>query len=697
MFRLRLTRLGVVIALGLVGNSAWAADVTPAAAVAKTSKPFEYAGYSFPEYKSFKTTSEQVIMSDGAKLALDIHLPAEGPERSAFPVILEYLPYQRSTIDVDTGKVHDITDTKEGKFYLSYGYAIVLADMRGTGASTGWLMDFMPRLSKDGEQLVDWIARQPWCDGNIGMMGSSYLGWSQTATGSRCPRALKCITPECIPLDGFTGEPYPGGIYLEGFFTRFCEYMRLILRNYNVPEKGIRPTKPVVDEDHDGELKDEIPVDVNKNGAFLDNITPPTYPDGKQRIGQYLVATISHDKGDYDYAEWASKCPFIDSRSPLVYTMYDLSPSAHIEGLIRSRIPIYHFGGWFDAFTRGTFELYCTLAASNPSKLILGPSYHDFTSGPFWKHFGFPPGKVEEMYLIEHLRFFDRYLKGVENGVGEEPPIYLYVMKGEPSGARLDGSVSRPGWRFEKEWPLARQQLTKFLFDANNTLSLTRSQDGADSYKADFTHSSTFGENGGNRYLGIAGAAPPSPPVRTEKDKQCLVYTSEAVSSDTEVTGHPIAHVWVSSTADDGDFFLYLEDVAPSGEAVLVTEGQLRAGFAQLHDNNDMIRGGKFKIDVLPDLPWHGFQKNEYNPHVFANGAAVELVIDLNPTAWVFKQGRRIRLSIACADYPTFRLHPALSPQNKPDAPDNIVPTITVYRDASRTSYLELPIIPAAG
>ena len=690
------SRVAWFLALGLLGNLALAAENAPSAE-AKVSRPFEYSGYSSPEYKSFKTSSEYVMMSDGARLAVDIHLPADGPERAAFPVILEYLPYQRSTIDVDTGQVHDATETKEGRFFLSYGYALVLADMRGTGASTSWLMDFMPRLSKDGEQLVDWIARQAWCDGNVGMMGSSYLGWSQTATASRCPRALKCITPECIPLDGFTGEAYPGGIYLEGFFTRFCAFMKMINQNYNLPEKGIRPTKPVVDEDHDGELKDEIPIDANKNGTFLDDITPPKYPDGKARVGLYLLATLNHQKGDYDYGEWASKCSFIDSPSPIGRTMYDLSPSAHVPGLMRSKIPIYNFGGWFDAFTRGTFELYCTLAATNPSKLIMAPSYHDFGSGPFWKHFGFSREKVEGMYLIEHLRFFDRHLKGILNGIAKEPPIYLYVMNGGESGARPDGSVSRSGWRFENEWPLARQVATKLFLDADNTLNQTLSQEGADSYKADLTHSSTFGASGGNRYLGIAGDAPDSPPVRTEKDKQCLVYTSGPLPSDTEVTGHPIAHLWVSSTANDGDFFVYLEDVDPQGEAALVTEGQLRAGFHELRDNNEMIRAGQLKVDVLPDLPWHGFQKDQYNAQVFADGAVVGLHLDLNPTAWVFKQGHKVRLSIACADYPTFRLHPALSPQDKPDAPDNVIPTITVYRDASHTSYLELPIIPPAG
>ncbi len=647
----------------------------------KVSKPFEYSGYTSPEYTSFKTSSEYVMMADGERLAVDIHLPAEGPERTSFPVILEYTPYQRSTIDPVTGKISDATDTSQGKFFLSYGYALVVADMRGTGASTGWMMDFMPRLSKDGAQLVEWIARQPWCDGNIGMTGSSYLGWSQMAVASRAPRALKCIVPECIPLDGYTGEAYPGGIFLESFLQSFSEYMKLINQNYYVPDKGIRPAKPALDEDKDGDLKDEIPIDTNGDGTFLDDGVVPKYADDSKRIGFYYIASMQHQKGDYDYLEWASTRGFIDAATPLNYTMYDLSPSAYVPGVMQSRLPLYHIGGWFDAFTRGSFELYCTMAKATTSKLIVAPSYHDFGSGPFWKHFGFTAEQVEKMYLIEHLRFYDRCLKGIKNGIAVEPPIYLYVMNGG-------------GWRFEKEWPLARQVKTKFYLGGGQSLAAARTEDGRDEYKADFTHDGRYTESLGNRYVGIGGQVPKTPPTRTDKDKQCLVYTSAPLDADTEVTGHPIVHWWISSTADDGDFFFYLEDVDDKGEAALVTEGQLRAGFAELYDNNAMIRGGKFKIEVLPKLPWHGFQKDQYKPKIFADGARVEITVDLNPTSWVFKQGHRIRVTMACADYPTFQLHPTLSPKNKPDAPDNIIPTVTVYREASFPSSIELPVIP---
>lgn len=675
-------RVSLVLVL-LWGSWAVYGEDTQPASESPVSRPFSYSGYTKAEYSSFRTSSEYVIVSDGAKLAVDIHLPADGPARNAFPVIFEMTPYQRSTIDPVTGQVFDAAGTTEGKFFLSHGYALVRADLRGTGASTGWLMDFMWRLSRDGEQLVDWISQQAWCDGHIGMMGSSYLGWTQLATGARAHHALKCIVPECVPLDGYTGEAYPGGIFLEGFFRRFSAYMRMINRNEYHQARGIRPAKPVVDENKDGELKDEIPVDVNGNGTFLDDGATPVYADGKPHDGLFYKATTEHDKSNYDYAEWASARPFIDSITPMGHTMYNLSPSFYVPGLMRSAIPMYHWGGWFDAFARGTCELYCTMAQSNPSKLVMAPSYHDFTSGPFWKQFGLDSGATEEMYLVEHLRFFDRYLKDVQNGIDKEPPVLLYVMNGG-------------GWRAEQEWPLARQTMVNYYFDAGKALAPVRSAEGADPYQAVLTCDSSYGERKGNRYLGLAMEAPETVPLRTDKDSQCLAYTSQAFPTDTEVTGHPLAHFWVSSTSPDADFFIYLEDVDPAGQAVLITEGQLRAGFAGLVDNKQMIMAGKNGIDVRPELPWHGFHKQQYNDKVFANGAVVELVIDFQPTSWVFKAGHSVRISIACADYPTFRLNSLVSPQNKPDAADNTVPTITVYRDTVHPSHVELPIIPAS-
>lgn len=662
--------LAVVLCLGLAVSA-------HAEAARKVSKPFQYEGYADAPYAGHTTQSIYVPMSDGEKLAIDVFIPADGPKQTAFPVLLEYLPYQRATIDPKTGTVRDAAGSSEGKFYLSHGYALVAADMRGTGASTGHMMDFMPQLQQDGLELINWIAQQSWCDGNVGMKGSSYLGWSQLATATKAPVALKCIVPQCVPLDGYTGEAYPGGIFLQAFFESFTPYMKAITQNFSVDSEGIRPTKPALDEDGDGDWADEIPLDVNGNGTFLDDGFPPRYSDGKERSHAYFNATLAHTK-NLDYTQWASERPFIDLPTPMGMTMRDLSPGAFVPGIMASKIPVYHLGGWYDAFSRGTTELYATMRATNPSKMAIGPSYHDFTSGPMWKHFGIED--PEPIYLQEHLRFFDHYLRGVDNGIDAEPPVTIFVMNGG-------------GWRQEKEWPLARQVVTPMLLDAGNALKADRTAAGTDTYKADLTHDSSYTESKGNRYVGIVMQQPKTPAMRTAQDKQCLIYTGAPLAKDTEVTGHPVVHLFVSCTTPDADFFVYLEDVDADGASTFVTDGQLRGGFAKLHDNNEMIAGGA-GVNVLPELPWHGYAKADYDADIFGNGAVVELVLDLNPTSWVFKAGHSIRVGIACADYPTFRLNPAVSPSNDPAAADVNVPVITLYRDADHNSRIELPIIP---
>ena len=406
------------------------AAATGAETPEKVCKPFEYSGYSSPEYSGSRIFSTYVPTPDGEQLAVDVCLPTDGPERAAFPVLLQYTPYRRATIDPKNGEIHDLSTDDTSKFFLPYGYALVAADMRGTGASTGWLLDFMPQLADDGKTLVDWIAAQPWCDGNVGMMGGSYLGWSQTATASRAPEALKCIAPAVIPLDGYTGERSPGGIYLHKFFVLWSGFMHHLLRNERLSLIGVLPAKPAADEDGDGDLADEIPLDTSHNGSFLDEGFPPTYSDGAERKHLYYYATLDHDKGDYDYAEWSAKCDFIDDPSPLGMSMYALSPGAHVPGLMATQLPIYHVGGWFDGFTEGSFELFCTLQKTNPSKLFMPPSYHGLASGAFWEHFGYSSEDVVSMTLTEHLRFFDRYLKGIQNGIDTEPPILIYVMNG---------------------------------------------------------------------------------------------------------------------------------------------------------------------------------------------------------------------------------------------------------------------------
>ena len=139
--------------------------------------------------------------------------------------------------------------------------------------------------------------------------------------------------------------------------------------------------------------------------------------------------------------------------------------------------------------------------------------------------------------------------------------------------------------------------------------------------------------------------------MRNDLDKKTIYFETEPLSKNMEVTGHPIVHLALSSTADYGDVFVYLNDVDRTGNSLLVTEGQLRAGFAKLYDSDEMIKTHS-GIDVKPDLPRHGYNKDQYADKVFAGGKLVNLTIDLHPTSWIFKKGHKIRLSIACSDHP---------------------------------------------
>lgn len=678
----------------------------------KVSQPFHYSGYTTAIYKDYEKKSEYVEMTDGTRLAVDIYLPADGPAQESYPVIFQYTPYGRAFIMPELewyekpflkqevgswgpvldranshGTVYGSTDDMVNLF-LSHGYAYVCADMRGTGASYGTKMDFMPKLAEDGYELVNWIEKQGWSNGNVGMFGGSYLGYSQLVTAGQAPEALKCIFPEVVPLDGFTGEIRPGGVFLWAYSQ---QDMQLYLEhNYNMPDDGIYPVVPVIDEDNDGRMDDEIPLDLNGNGTFLDDYNypddpsdPPQYADGNEREHIYYLAVHEH-LSNIPYRDIGPNTTFIDSEwnygkgnQAVTVNAYDVGPAHAMRAIMESGIPIYNHGGWMDPFIRGTMELYSTLKDSNPSKLVVDAGYHEGYS-PYWDYFGENEEEMLGKYGIEMLRFYDHYLKGIKNGIDTEPPVLIYNMNGD-------------GWRSEQEWPLARQELTTYYFSEKGTLDTQVTDSGSDLYTVDFRHDARWGTEKTSRWQMFQ---PDELPLRTEMDQLCQTYTTAPLSKDTEVTGHPIVEFWASSTADNGDFFVYLEDVDEYGNAVLVTEGLLRAGFHELHDNNTMIMDGADGIDVQPKLPWHGFKKSQYDDAVFANGNVVQLTIDLLPTSWVFKEGHSIRVSIAGADWPTFEILPKLSQTNDPADPDNIIPDVTIYRNQDYPSSIVLPVIP---
>jgi len=615
----------------------------------KISKPFEYAGYSSAEYTGYKRTPTYVEMSDKGHIATDVYLPDGyiGKEKAPlkFPVIFIFTPYNRATIHPDTNEVIPTSNARPGegiKGYFEHGYAVVIADLRNCGATKDEALTFGFRYQKDCGEMVDWIAEQSWSNGNVGMVGGSHVGWTQLAAAGQKPGALKAIMPAVVPFDAFTGQFYPGGIFMKSFMTGFSQ-SEVIKKELDKRAEAV--CAPVLDQ----------------NGRAVSMEKKRENPDDQIDPDNQIVIDVEDNLS-------------IDSKMPTGETIKDLC-SNMIPPIANTDIAIYNLGGWFDGFIRGTFEIYATLARTNPSRIAVFPGFHDLVNGFVYDDF---KAKVPDL-VSERLRFFDHYLKGIDNGIDKQPPVLIYNMHGD-------------GWRLENEWPLARQGMQKFYLSENNTFADSAEDKGSDSYQVNFSQDMRYGKNLSSRWTGLTGISPAASPDMTAKDTDNLCYTGQPFDNDTEVTGHPVVKLWVSSSADNGDFYLFLEDVDEKGRTLMVTEGQLRSDWAGLYDNNEMTDHDD--IEILPKLPWHGYTEAQKQENGLAENKIIELTVDLLPTSWVFKKGHSIRLSISGANWPDFQLHPKLSPSNDPKAEDNIEPVVKVHRGSSHPSVLELPIVP---
>lgn len=627
---------------------------------------------------AWKRIAAYVPMEDGVQLAITVHLPAGQVEKQRFPVLLWYLPGHRESIDPRTGELTPAWSNADLRFFLSHGYALAAAEMRGSGASFGSrVIDRGPQIGRDGRQLVDWIAAQSWSDGSVGMVGVSYQGFTQYATAAERPAALRAIFPEIAGFDDYTSMFRPGGILLRAL-TEFAT-ASIVRDDLNYFEaSGPRPrlpSAPVIDEDGDGELADEIPLDTNGDGSFLDE-PEPTYRDGQPRQHIYYRATRAHMANSTMGIETLQAAPFRDSPvGGTSWTFRDIDPADRPARIAASGIAVYNRGGWFDYHARDTTLWHATLAGRTPTYLMMAPTGHGgfptgtgeelYRAGPYFRLFG-DTQSTHAMLNEERLRFFDRYVRGIRNGFEDRPPVRLYVM----------GS----GWRDEATWPLARQRPTAFHFHADGLLSTDRAAGGSERWRVDLAADARSA--GASRWnFGVSAAREPLSLADAQRRK---AFTTAPLPQDTEVTGHPVLSLRLASTQANGDLYAYLEDVAPDGRTMLVTDGQLRLNYVHQRDIQGMVTVPRRQIGVRPALPWHGYTRADHVPDALAGGRARTYTLDLQPTAWVFKAGHRIRLSIAGADTPTFELHPALDASSPPEW------TLELGRD----SRLVLPVIP---
>lgn len=672
-------RTGHVAAIALLGFFG-AMDV-----VGADSDPLAWRGaVSAPVHAGWARCAYYVPMADGVQLAMTVYRPVGGVDTERLPVLLWYLPGHRESIDLRTGRIVPAHSPDDLDYFTSHGYALAVAEMRGSGASFGTReLDRGPQIGRDGKSLVDWIAAQPWSDGSVGMIGASYQGFSQYATAAERPAALRAIFPEIAGFDDYTSMFHPGGIANVALSASASASIIRDDHNHFAPAdpRPRLPSVPVIDEDGDGELADEIPLDRNGDGSFLDD-GDPVYADGQPRRHVYYRATRDHLRnGNLTVAKLAA-APFRDS--PIDGTPYryiDVDPADRPQRIADSGIAVYHRGGWFDYHARDTVMWQATLAGRTPSFLMMAPTAHGgfpadaaeaiYRAGPYFSWLG-DTRSTRITLNREKLRFFDRYLRGADNGFDRQAPVLLYVMG--------------RGWRAEQGWPLARQRMTDFHLDGDGALSRKPGRRGVDRHRVDLAADSR--SRGANRWNYALSAA--TRPMSLDGTGRRLQYTGPALDADVEVTGHPVVTLRIGSDAPNADVFVYLEDVPPDGEALLVTEGQLRANYPTLFAVQRMLDVPARTLPVRPALPWGGFGAADYVADPFAGGRMLTLQLDLMPTSWVFKAGHRIRVSIAGADSPSFSPHPALQQRDAADAP-----TWTIERGRG-LSRISLPVIPDA-
>ncbi|MFA4966559.1 MAG: CocE/NonD family hydrolase [Thermoleophilia bacterium] len=540
----------------------------------------------------------EVPMRDGVRLSANVFRPSPAPPGPG-PAILIRQPY---------GKDEHPTMWARGKYWARKGYACAIQDVRGKFASEGRWQPVVHEAA-DGWDTLDWVAAQPWCDGNIGMAGESYHGITQWAVAALGHPNLRCIAPGNATPDPYS-MTYRGGAFV----------LPMALWTSVMEGRGIA--------DPSGFDPWHLPLATMDTAMGL----PST-------AFQDLLAHPTRD------AFWARA----DARR---------APAA-------VRIPVFHWGGWYDVLLHGTLAGWYGAAAGRPAEprcgdqwLVIGPTDHTLTPAAYGRGAA-AEGSAGAWSFDRLQRFFDHYLRGEDDAFRESPRVSVYVMGAER-------------WRDADTWPLPEARPRVYYLHGAGAAN-TAAGDGSLSSRVP-------GGEPVDRF-----AYDPRDPVDTwlgeslwdlswalrdrsevERRGDVLVYTSEPLAGELEVTGPLTMTLYASSSAASTDFCAALVDVFPDGSAHLVQEGIVRAG------------AGDGRGPALPLAP----------------GAVAEYRIDLAATSYLFGPGHRLRLEVSSS---IFGRYDRNLNTGRPAAHDvgGEVARQQVHHSRVYPSQITLPIVPA--
>jgi len=542
-------------------------------------------------------------MRDGINLAADIYHPdADGK----FPVILIrtcYSSTERESVLLDE-------EIEHFKFFARRGYVVVFQDVRGKNNSDG---EFYPIIheAKDGYDTHEWCGTQEWSNGKVGTFGGSYLAWTQWFPALLRNPHLKTMISRVAPNDPFTCLPYRGGAFMSGMVS----WAALTDGRKN---KSLRPY-----EDLQALYRKRPLID-------LDRV-----------FGRKI----------HWWKDWVRH-----------QTYDEFWKAQSLEGKYHEiDVPILHITGWFDdsgVGTRLNFEGMInhgrTEQARKNQKMLIGPWMHRINRERRLEGIDFGPYALIDMWTLE-LRWFDYWLKGIDTGIMDEPPVRIFVM-GENK------------WRDELEWPIARTQFKKFYLHSNghaNSLlgdgSLNTEIPGdepPDTYTFDPEDPVPVAEP---EPFQIGGPMDRRP---VERRDDVLVYITPSLQNEIEVTGQLIVILYAATDAKDTDFVATLVDIFPNGYAMWINDGIIRARYRDSFEYPTLIEPEKI----------------------------YEYTLDLWWTSNLFKKGHKIGIEVTSSRFPASNPNPNTGTDIGIET-KTLCARQTIYHDLAHPSHVLLPII----
>jgi uncharacterized protein len=554
-------------------------------------------------------TDVSVPMRDGVVLRADVLLPSSGGK---FAALIYRTPY---------GKQFALQEYKTFEKAVARGYAVVVQDVRGRYASDGEFVAYQNE-GRDGYDTIEWVAKQSWCDGNVGTFGLSYPGAVQWLAAVENPPHLKAMVPAMTfstPRNFYYSGGAFDGSWLDWVWMNIAPDIR---RRKNLAgPKTYEAAGETWKREH-GRLQSFLPL--------------RDLPDLKD-VAPFYYEWLAHPPADpwWDWAELRNKYG-------------------------RVHAAVLNLSGWYDEAygpDGATTNFNGLLAARKSDKntrtrTIIGPWTHggqDKTRAGE-REFG-PSAAIDYDELI--LRWMDHYVRGIQNGVDREKPVRLFVM-------------GKNVWRDEDAWPIARATTrTYYLRSESNSARLARLNQAApdrpgsyNEFVSDPSHPLTdpYDAYGAHDYRSLAGR------------KDVLVYDTDALLSDAEVTGPIHAEIYVSADVPDLDLWVRLLDIAPDGTS-----------FNLMSPGLDVLRAS--------------YRNEKLQPESLKPGEIYKLTLDRMLTSNVFRAGHQIRIQISGAFFPHFSRN-LQSGQSEVTSSAMCPGHVRIYHDPDHRSRIDLPVIP---